>query len=51
MLLANRSRPGEVEAEALAVRRRALGDAVGSLTISAVLIRLVEQLFMPHRRD
>ncbi len=51
LVVANRSRPGAVEAEALAVRRRALDDAVGSLTISALLMRLVEQLLMPRRGD
>ena len=51
IVLADRSTPGGVEAEALAVRRRALDDAAGSLTMSAVLIRLVEQVLRPHRKD
>jgi len=42
-VLADRYAPGEVELEALAVRRRALDDATDSLTISASLVRLLEQ--------
>ena len=51
IVLATRTGPGAVEAEALAVRRRALSDVAGSLTFSAVLMRLAEQWFMPHRKD
>jgi hypothetical protein len=43
-ILAFRSSPGRVELEALAIRRRALDDAAGSLTVTALLIRLVDQL-------
>jgi hypothetical protein len=51
VILADRSGPGEVEREALAVRRRALDDAAGSLTISAVLFRLIEDVLRRGRRD
>jgi hypothetical protein len=48
-LLAVRSAPGVVEIEALAVRRRALDDAVESMTVSVLLIRLIERLLRPRR--
>jgi hypothetical protein len=41
-LLASRSTPGRSELEALDVRRRALDDAAGSLTISALLVRVID---------
>ena len=41
-VLASSSRPGRLELEALDVRRRALEDAVGSLTVMAMAIRVVE---------
>jgi hypothetical protein len=47
--IALRSSPGRVELEALAVRRRALDDAAASLTISAMMIRLVEQIVRARR--
>lgn len=43
-LRAMRSTPGLVEREALALRRSALEDATASLTVSALLLRLLEQL-------
>lgn len=49
-VLAMRSSPDGVELEALAVRRRALDDAVASMTISAMVIRFVEDWLMPRRR-
>ena len=47
-LLAARSVPGRVEREALELRRRALDDITDSLTVSALLLRLIEQL-IPRR--
>jgi hypothetical protein len=49
-LLAARSKPGQVEVEALLVRRRALVDAAESLTISALVLRLVETFVRSRRR-
>jgi hypothetical protein len=49
--LAARSAPGLVEREALAVRRRALDDAADSLTVSALLIRLLDQLILTRPRQ
>jgi hypothetical protein len=43
-VLASRSVPSRVELEALSVRRRALDDAAASVTISALAIRLFDQL-------
>jgi hypothetical protein len=43
-LLAARSDPGQVELEALALRRQALDDASASLTVSALLLRLLQLL-------
>jgi hypothetical protein len=48
-LLAVRSAPGVVELEALAVRRRALNDAAETMTVSALLIRLIGQLVRSRR--
>ncbi len=42
-VLASRSTPGMAEVEALAVRRRALANATETLTVSALVMRLVEQ--------
>jgi uncharacterized membrane protein len=50
-ILASRSAPASVELEALAVRRRALDDAAGALTISTMLIRLVEEWLRPRKRE
>jgi hypothetical protein len=44
-LIAFRSSPGLAEVEALAVRRRALESATEALSLSALLVRLVEQWF------
>jgi len=49
-ILAARSVPGPVEREALALRRRALDDAVASLSVSALLIRLVDQVIRRRPR-
>jgi hypothetical protein len=50
-LLAFRSTPGLAEVEAIALRRRALENATETLTISALLIRLLEQFIRsPPRR-
>ena len=43
-VLAFRSAPGRAELEALEVRRHALEQAVGSVTVSALLIQLLRQL-------
>ena len=43
-VLASRSTPGRLELEALDVRRRALDDAAGSLTISSLLVRVIDLL-------
>ena len=47
--LAVRSVPGRVELEALAVRRRALEEAAASVTISALVVRLFDQLIRSRR--
>jgi hypothetical protein len=47
--VAARSVPGRVELEALAVRRRALEEAAASVTISALVVRLIEQLIRSKR--
>ena len=47
--LAIRSVPGRVELEALAVRRRALDEAAASVTISALAVRLFDQLNRSRR--
>ena len=51
MALALRSAPGIVEREALAVRRQALEDAAGSLSVSAMLIQLFGRLFLSRGRE
>ena len=38
------SSPTQIEREALAIRRRALDDAEESLTVSALLLRVIEQI-------
>ena len=43
-LLATRSSPGRAESEALLVRRRALESATQTLTVSALVMRLVQGL-------
>ena len=48
-VLAVRSVPGRVELEALAVRRRALEEAAASVTISALIVRLFDQLIRSRR--
>jgi hypothetical protein len=48
--LAFRSSPGLVEREALAIRRRALEDIAGSLTVSALMIQLIDRLVRSRRR-
>jgi signal transduction histidine kinase len=50
-LIAARSAPGRVEREALEVRRRALDEAADSLTVSALLIRLIDQLTRPRPKQ
>jgi uncharacterized membrane protein len=50
-VLAFRSSPGLGEIEALAVRRRALESATESLSMSALVIRLVQQLTRSRRRN
>ena len=50
-LLAFRSSPGLAEVEALAVRRRALEQAGESLTIAALIARVLEQLIRSRRRS
>jgi uncharacterized membrane protein len=42
-------RPGLAEREALAVRRRALEDVMGSLTVSALVIQVIERLLARRR--
>jgi hypothetical protein len=49
-LLASRSSPGRLELEALDVRRRALQDAAGALSLSAMLIRAVEMVLSSRFR-
>jgi hypothetical protein len=49
-LLAARSSPGRVEAEALALRRRALENAASSLAFSAMLTRLLPSAVRLLRR-
>ncbi len=48
-VMASRSTPAKVELEALAVRRRALDDAAGSLTLTAMLVRLAREWWPPGR--
>jgi hypothetical protein len=50
-LLAFRSAPGLAEVEALAVRRRALAQAGESLTITALIVRVLEQLMRSRPRQ
>jgi hypothetical protein len=50
LLLAFRSAPGLAEVEALAVRRRALEQAGESLTITALIGRVLQQLIRSRRR-
>ncbi len=49
-LLAARSSPGRIEAEALALRRRALDDATRSLAFSAMLTQLLPTAIRLFRR-
>jgi hypothetical protein len=49
-VLASRSTPGRLELEALEVRRRALDDAAGSLSVMSMLIRAVELLLSSRSR-
>jgi hypothetical protein len=49
-VLASRSSPGRLELEALEVRRRALDDAAGSLSVMAMAIRAVELLMSLRSR-
>jgi hypothetical protein len=44
-----RSKPGKVELEALAIRRRAMDDAKGALSVTTLAVSLME-LFMASRR-
>ena len=46
-----RSSPGRVELEALALRRRALDDAEDSLSLMALLVRLIEHLIPPSPKS
>jgi len=48
-LVAFRSSPGLAEVEALAVRRRALEQAGESLTLTALIFRVFEQLIRSRR--
>jgi len=48
-LIAFRSSPGLAEVEALAVRRRALEQAGESLTITALVVRVLDQLVRSRR--
>lgn len=48
--LAFRSSPGVAEREALAVRRRAVDDAMESLSVSALLIRAIDLLLRPRSK-
>ncbi|MGA3003240.1 MAG: hypothetical protein ABSE20_16125 [Acetobacteraceae bacterium] len=50
-LVAFRSSPGLAEVEALAVRRRALESATEALSISALMLRLLEQLLRSRSRQ
>lgn len=49
--LAFRSSPGAAEREALAVRRRAMDDAMESLSVSALLIRAIDMLLRPRSKS
>jgi hypothetical protein len=49
-LLASRSSPGRLELEALDVRRRALQDAAGALSMPALLIRAIEMVLSSRFR-
>jgi hypothetical protein len=48
-LLAVRSSPGRVEREALAIRRRALEDIAASMTVSALVMQLVNRFIRTRR--
>jgi hypothetical protein len=50
VLLAGRSRPGQVEREALVVRRRAMEDVTASVSFSALLIQLVKSFMSSRQR-
>lgn|SRR5271165_6712042 len=50
LTLASRSTPGPLEAQALEVRRRALQDAAGSLSVMAMMIRALEVLMASRSR-
>ena len=49
-VLAARSAPGRVELEALELRRRALQDAAGALTLSAVMLRVMDAVMRSRGR-
>jgi hypothetical protein len=51
LLLALRSVPGAAERNALAVRERALDEAAESLTITAMLVRLIDLLVPPRAKE
>ena len=48
--IAARSTPGRVELEALNLRRSALDDAAASLTMSALVMRVLEMVLSARRR-
>jgi hypothetical protein len=48
-VLAARSTPGRVEREALAIRRRALEDIAASITVSALVMQLVNRFIRSRR--
>jgi hypothetical protein len=47
--IAGWSRPGRVEREALVVRRNALEDAAGAVTFSALLMQMIDRMFLSRR--
>jgi amino acid transporter len=51
LFLALRSTPGAAERNALAVRERALDEAAESLTITAMVVRLIDLLIPPRAQE
>jgi hypothetical protein len=51
VVIAARSSPGTIERDALAVRERALDEAVESMTVTAMLIRLIDTLVPPRPKE
>jgi hypothetical protein len=51
LFLALRSAPGAAERDALAVRERALDEAAESMTITAMVVRIIDLLIPPRAQE